>query len=648
MKTINNYLPFSFQADTISKLLDIVEHNHGACIFDETGLGKTITAATVAINLTKGKINVLSPKVNQSSWNDVLGNSENSFEVFTFKTLPKTSCEVLIIDEAHNLKNEKSQSFIQVFEYVKVYNPIVLLLTATPFQNTIRELRNIISLINFRTNTPAFIQLGVLFDTAIEAEKKIKANSRYNALNVWETSKVEWEKSDTVKEIADVITTFTVRNTRTDIAKKYMDDVALMGHFPITQTHNFSNFFTLDENVIIGKIIAVLEDMKFALQNAPFYSTHPRYKTNQSFKGIAKTFLLKRLDSSVNAFKCSLETMKASIERELSKDSHTVLIDKAEYPLSDSYTLHLTADLADTEKIIELASGLNDSGKLAALNNIVAGKKAIIFTEYKDTLNILRENFSSNNRVIFYTSDTPEKVLETIQENFDANTWCKDDYDILCATDVLSEGVNLHRADILVHFDQKWNPSRLTQRNGRVNRITKTGVKREIDIYFFQVETVIETIIKLNSKIASKEQLSSDFLAGDPPTYHNFKNFKKNCTISFEGCKTKSDYNVFETPFGHIIMTVPIFGRGDKKFIKEAIETSNEVTIKEGIDKMFKNCQVGHLLGGTNIEFNGLYKDAWYELAKSKSSGQTTLESIEQTVSCVVREPINMCYIILR
>ena len=52
MKLIPSFEPFQFQADTINKLLDIVKFNNGACIFDETGLGKTITASTTAINIT--------------------------------------------------------------------------------------------------------------------------------------------------------------------------------------------------------------------------------------------------------------------------------------------------------------------------------------------------------------------------------------------------------------------------------------------------------------------------------------------------------------------------------------------------------------------------------------------------------------------
>ena len=116
MKTIPSYEPFEFQKNSINLLLEIIKNNNGACIFDETGLGKTITASTTAINLTDGRINIISPKSNQRNWKNVLKNTTNSFDIFTFVKPPTEPSEVLIIDEGHNLRNLKSKSFIKVFE----------------------------------------------------------------------------------------------------------------------------------------------------------------------------------------------------------------------------------------------------------------------------------------------------------------------------------------------------------------------------------------------------------------------------------------------------------------------------------------------------------------------------------------------------
>ena len=89
MKTIPSYEPFKFQEDSINLLLEIVRNNHGACIFDETGLGKTITAATTTINLTDDNIFVISPKANQKNWKIVLSSAKANHQIFTFAKPPK-------------------------------------------------------------------------------------------------------------------------------------------------------------------------------------------------------------------------------------------------------------------------------------------------------------------------------------------------------------------------------------------------------------------------------------------------------------------------------------------------------------------------------------------------------------------------------
>lgn len=68
-------------------------------------------------------------------------------------------------------------------------------------------------------------------------------------------------------------------------------------------------------------------------------------------------------------------------------------------------------------------------------------------------------------------------MFETIQENFDANYTGeqKNNFNILVTTDVLAEGVNMHRANVVVNYDTPWNATRLMQRIGRVNRIGSTA-----------------------------------------------------------------------------------------------------------------------------------------------------------------------------
>ncbi|PJE57805.1 MAG: helicase [Candidatus Portnoybacteria bacterium CG10_big_fil_rev_8_21_14_0_10_36_7] len=106
-------------------------------------------------------------------------------------------------------------------------------------------------------------------------------------------------------------------------------------------------------------------------------------------------------------------------------------------------------------------------------------RKIVIFSSYKDTVDYLHRELQKRgfDRVTRYTAaegtDTYKKVIKA---NFDASypqELQEDDYDVLLATDALSEGFNLHRAGIVINYDIPYNPTRVIQRVGRINRINK-------------------------------------------------------------------------------------------------------------------------------------------------------------------------------
>lgn len=101
--------------------------------------------------------------------------------------------------------------------------------------------------------------------------------------------------------------------------------------------------------------------------------------------------------------------------------------------------------------------------------------KLVIFTESADTLYYLTERLQKETqyKVLSITATNRNSQFETIRENFDANYEGKfrDDFDIILTTDVLAEGINLHRANVIVNYDTPWNPTKLIQRLGRINRI---------------------------------------------------------------------------------------------------------------------------------------------------------------------------------
>jgi ERCC4-related helicase len=120
------------------------------------------------------------------------------------------------------------------------------------------------------------------------------------------------------------------------------------------------------------------------------------------------------------------------------------------------------------------------------INPDYKGRKIIIFSQYADTIDYLEDKLSSAYRVLSITWGTKNKhMLNTIAQNFDA--WLvpsnrKDDFDILLATDAVSEWYNLHRAGVIINYDIPYNPTIVIQRAGRINRINKK-VYPELFIY---------------------------------------------------------------------------------------------------------------------------------------------------------------------
>lgn len=147
--------------------------------------------------------------------------------------------------------------------------------------------------------------------------------------------------------------------------------------------------------------------------------------------------------------------------------------------------------------------------------------KLVIFTESADTLNYLtlRLKKETSYKVLSITSENRNKEFETIRENFDANYegTFRNDYDIILTTDVLAEGINLHRANVILNYDTPWNPTRLIQRLGRINRI---GSKANyIYNYNFYPSEQGDTRINLRQKSLVKLQSSHSTFGEDNKIY---------------------------------------------------------------------------------------------------------------------------------
>ncbi|MEO8574911.1 MAG: helicase-related protein, partial [Pyrinomonadaceae bacterium] len=243
---------------------------------------------------------------------------------------------------------------------------------------------------------------------------------------------------------------------------------------------------------------------------------------SNSLAGILRTLMVKRLESSFHAFRRSLTNIVKATDRmiKMFEDGKVFiapdlnindLMEKGwtveeielfilEKSIDDPNTRNRVFESDDFEpdflnglrkdsiELHDLVNKWNDVDVDPKLETFFASLstdflhstrnptgKLVIFTESKDTADYLHEKLERHleTKILNISATNRNKFFETIQENFDANYLesQKNDFNILITTDVLAEGVNLHRANVLINYDTPWNATRLMQRIGRVNRI---------------------------------------------------------------------------------------------------------------------------------------------------------------------------------
>lgn len=295
-----------------------------------------------------------------------------------------------------------------------------------------------------------------------------------------------------------------------------------------------------------------------------------------SIYGILRTVFLKRLESSVKAFRSSLETYKRKIsvfERGLDAgkivslkdltnieeqllmgdedfDPDEILIDE-EYELDDvddkKYALDELRNDIEIEKSLidlldkQLALLEKDDSKITAFAELLqeldekkpAGSKVLVFSFYADTVDYLREvlpqyaNFITESNTAFLSSKN-RKDADSIAGRFAPKAKKynlqpgETELNYLFSTDILSEGQNLQDCGILVNYDLHWNPVRMIQRNGRINRI---GTEYpEVNIYNINPEAQLEEYLRLVQRLEGKINLIKNTIGTDTPVLDEEEN----------------------------------------------------------------------------------------------------------------------------
>lgn len=180
-----------------------------------------------------------------------------------------------------------------------------------------------------------------------------------------------------------------------------------------------------------------------------------------------------------------------------------------EDPKLDEFLFQLKSRLLDP--------AINHAAKLKA-----GSPRLVVFSESKETTDYLKTELAKHgfDSVLTIDSATRKDRMPMVRANFDANAPLEDqtdDYQVIISTEVLAEGVNLHRANVIVNYDTPWNSTRLMQRIGRVNRIGSTA--SQVHVFNFFPTAQVDSDIDLNKKAIVKLQAFHSALGEDSQIY---------------------------------------------------------------------------------------------------------------------------------
>lgn len=550
------YMRLQYQLDAVVQAKKTLQAYNGVFISDVVGLGKTYICAMLAKSLGKGKKLVICPPVLVSYWEEVLLEFAISAKVVSLGKLDRilqgnTEFDYVFVDEAHRFRNAGTDSFSKLHEIC--YGKKVVLISATPINNYTSDIENQIYLFQPKHNSNI---VGVKnlegFFASLNGKLKglEKGSADYMA-----------QLKDNSEEIRDkILRHIMIRRTRTEIENYYAEDLKKQGlTFPKLGAPE-QIVYTFDETTdsIFNETIAAIKDFTYArykpltyLKDSKKYAQLMAAQHNMG--GFMKGILVKRLESSFYAFRMTLARFIDSYERfiDMYKKSGEVWISKKVdvYDLLDSgeidklmkmvedengfhfktteykpnFIIDLNKDLSKLKYLCDLWDSITVDPKLDTFcrelenNRKLLGNKKIIFTESKETAEYLEKNLRSlyGKRVIAYSGMSGAKLKMDIEDSFNPKYADKenDRYDVLITTDVLAEGINLHRSNALINYDLPWNPTRIMQRVGRINRV---GTEYE-QIYVFNFFPTAQSNkhMPLKDRILEKLQSFHDTLGED-------------------------------------------------------------------------------------------------------------------------------------
>ena len=563
------YLPAGFkklkyQEEAVLNARKVLDEYGGAFLSDVVGLGKTYMSAMLAQHLNEPCLVIAPPHLldehNPGSWPNVfrefgvrgfLCDSVGKLASLIERDLSKFT--TVFIDESHRFRTEDTQSYELLAQICR--GKRVVLVSATPLNNTPQDILSQIKLFqNGRNSTiPNVRNLEAFFGVL---RRKLEGLDRQNDRE--EYFKVVQENARQTRE--KILKFLMIRRTRTEIEKYYGEDLKRQGlKFPEVANPEplFYKFNKVESEVFNETIRSLTHDFKYARYTPLFYYTgkldEHELQGQRNLAKFMKILTVKRLESSFTAFLSTLGRFIHTYERVI-EEFHKGRVFISKKHIAKIFELLESGDeegierLLDDERAEKLPASafkpefLTDlENDLKALNAIrtqwkkikrdpkweafrdilkktalLKTGKVIIFTESKETADYLAAQIRTEvePKVLLFTGESLKSIREDVIENFDAKAYHpKDNYRILVATEVLAEGVNLHRSNVVINYDIPWNPTRLIQRVGRVNRVDTKFDK--IHTYNFFPTDEGNDLIKLREAAEAKIHAFIQMLGSD-------------------------------------------------------------------------------------------------------------------------------------
>jgi superfamily II DNA or RNA helicase len=532
----------SFQQEGFERAIRLLERHNGCMVADAVGLGKTFIGLRVIehylIKLRQpGKIPkalVLCPaQLRDLVWRkkldefgikaDIISHEEVSRQNFDLRRF--RNHDLIVIDESHNFRNSATNRYrtLQKLLGTGRQNTKVLLLTATPINNTIFDLYHQILLLT-------------------------KGNEvTYRDWGVGNLSTYFKDLKDGKAEVTDLLMETMVRRSRQDVIKRQNagEEIRIAGQliqFPKRQLEKFTYNFEETYAGLYEAIADKVDQLNLAPYNIKAFKKKKgkddtsEVKRNKALVCLQKALYFKRFESSLIAFtktlrnQCNFQTkfyevltqekklldsknfrkLIMALDNDDDQIAEIDIIKDLEAIAPKDYDIkqlqsQIEADLDALNRVLEtldtiqasVAANRDSDRKLAAFKTLLLtlkGQKVLVFSYFKDTAKYIHRSLVNDQEwltqmshgskipnIDIITGDSTGKQREEKVRHFSPKSNTQDpeelDYclehpiDILISTDVLSEGQNLQDAGVLVNYDLHWNPVRMIQRAGRIDRL---------------------------------------------------------------------------------------------------------------------------------------------------------------------------------